>query len=96
MTLTGRGIAKLIVIPVTILCATAHCAGVEGDPDGRIQPFNYDGVQLLDGPLRVQFKQVWNFYMALRDNDILKGFREKKKASQHLAKRSAVRTARDL
>lgn len=77
MTLIGRGIAKLIVIPTMILCATALCAGVEGDPGGRIQPFNYDGVQLLDGPLKAQFEQVRDFYMALRDNDILKGFRER-------------------
>jgi len=46
------------------------------DPKGVIQPFNYEGVQLLDGRLKNQFEQVKDFYLALRDNDILKGFRE--------------------
>ncbi|MHC4540998.1 MAG: beta-L-arabinofuranosidase domain-containing protein, partial [Planctomycetota bacterium] len=77
MTLTGSNTARLIVIPAMILCATAHCAGVESNPDGRIQPFNYESVQLLDGRLKDQFEQVRDYYMALRDNDILKGFRER-------------------
>ena len=42
-----------------------------------IHPFNYEGVRLLDGPLKRQFEQVKDFYLSLRANDILKGFRER-------------------
>jgi len=40
-----------------------------------IQPFNYTGVQLLPGRQKAQFDQVRDFYMGLRPNDILRGFR---------------------
>lgn len=47
------------------------------DPNGIIQPFNFDGVQLLNGRLKAQFEQVKEFYLSLRANDILMGFRER-------------------
>jgi len=47
----------------------------DGNPKGIIQPFNFEGVQLLDGRLKTQFEQVKDFYLSLRPNDILKGFR---------------------
>ena len=78
----GRVILSLGLITAVGLGAAAESAAAEnqnqgGDPQGLIQPFNYDGVQLLDGRLKRQFEQVKEFYLALRDNDILKGFRQR-------------------
>jgi DUF1680 family protein len=50
----------------------------DGNPKGKIQPFNLEGVRLLEGRLKTQFEQVKDFYLSLRPNDILKGFRERK------------------
>jgi len=76
MTLMSSRICSTIVTLTILLCATVH-ANEQGDPEGRIQPFNYENVQLLDGRLKDQFEQVKEFYLALRDNDILKGFRQR-------------------
>jgi DUF1680 family protein len=45
------------------------------DEINHIVPFNYEGVELLPGPLYDQYHQVKDFYLKLRNNDILKGFR---------------------
>ncbi len=42
-----------------------------------IEPFDYEGVQLLDGRLKDQFEDVMKFYRLLRDEDILKNYRER-------------------
>ena len=42
-----------------------------------IHPFNFEGVQLLPGRLNDQFQQVKAFYLALDEDDMLKGFRER-------------------
>ena len=76
MTVKVCRISRMIVTLAIVACATVH-ANKSGIPEGRIQPFNYEGVQLLDGRLKAQFEQVRDFYVALRDNDILKGFRER-------------------
>lgn len=47
-----------------------------GDPQGIIQPFNLEGVELLPGRLYDQFHEVKAFYLNLRNNDILKKLRE--------------------
>ncbi len=65
-----------VFVLAIVVCVTAHADG-KGNPEGLIQPFNYEGVELLDGRLKDQFEQVRDYYMALRDNDILKGFRER-------------------
>jgi len=44
-------------------------------PKVVIEPFNYEGVQLLNGRLKNQFEQIRDFYYALRANDILYSFR---------------------
>lgn len=41
----------------------------------RLQPFDYDGVSLLDGPLRAQFSAMRDYYFAIPDEDALLGFR---------------------
>ena len=40
-----------------------------------IHPFDYNGVQLLDGRLKRQFEQIKEFYYSIHNDDILKGFR---------------------
>lgn len=56
-------------------------ANITSDAGGVIHPFNYEGVELLDGPLKEQFEHVKAFYLSLQDNDILHGFR--KRAGMH-------------
>ena len=66
----------------TSLAATERPAGEE-EPNAQgprvIEAFNYDGVRLLPGRQLDQFFQVRDFYMRLRPNDILRGFRLKNK-----------------
>ncbi len=47
------------------------------EPAGRriIETFNYRGVTLDPGPLRNQVDEVRSFYLAIPDDDLLKGFR---------------------
>src|SRR5262249_7155673 len=46
-------------------------------PAGRriLEPFDYRGVTLHAGPLRGQVDEVRAFYLAIPDDDLLKGFR---------------------
>ena len=44
-----------------------------------IKAFDYQGVRLLPGRHREQFLQVRDFYMRLRPNDVLRGFRLKQR-----------------
>ena len=44
-----------------------------------LQAFNYDGVTLLPSMHRSQLEQVREYYMRLRPNDVLRGFRLKHK-----------------
>ena len=54
-----------------------YAAGREG---ARIlHAFNYEGVELLPSRHEAQFRQVRDFYMKLRPNDLLRGFRLKEK-----------------
>jgi len=62
---------------------SAEESGEERDSSARgaqvIEAFNYEGVRLLPGRHQDQFLQVRDFYMGLRPNDILRGFRLKNK-----------------
>jgi DUF1680 family protein len=42
-----------------------------------IEPFDYTGVKLLDGPLRKQFDYAREFYRDIPDDNLLKGFRQR-------------------
>ena len=44
-------------------------------PKTYLEPFDYEGVTLLDGPLKAQFDVMRAYYYAIPDDDILKGFR---------------------
>lgn len=43
----------------------------------RLQPFSYTGVRLLPGMLQAQFRATRDYYFAIADDDILKGFRQR-------------------
>jgi uncharacterized protein len=43
----------------------------------RLQPFDYEGVRLSGGMLDSQFRATRNYYLAIPDDDILKGFRQR-------------------
>jgi DUF1680 family protein len=43
----------------------------------RLQPFNYEGVRLSAGMLNAQFRATRDYYFAIPDDDILKGFRQR-------------------
>jgi len=47
------------------------------DPVGpaRLEPFDYDGVRLLDSRWQMQYQAARDFYYAISDDDILHGFR---------------------
>jgi DUF1680 family protein len=59
-----------------ILPLATHAADVP-EPAGRrlIEPFDYRGVTLEAGPLKTQVDEVRRFYLAIPDDDLLKGFR---------------------
>ncbi len=71
--------------PTTALLACCLLAVSPGDdPAGRafqpagariIEPFDYRGVRLDDGPLKQQVDETRAFYLTISDDDLLKGFR---------------------
>lgn len=64
---------------LTFFAAMLVCTLVEALPQplGKrvIEPFDYRGVRLEPGRLKRQLDEVKAFYLALSDNDLLKGFR---------------------
>ena len=46
------------------------------DPKVFLEPFNYNGVSLLDGMLKKQYLQTRDYYYNIPNDDILKGFRQ--------------------
>lgn len=42
-----------------------------------LTPFEYNEVKLQNSPLSRQFKEVENYYLAISNDDLLKGFRER-------------------
>ncbi|HZO99642.1 MAG TPA: hypothetical protein VFD30_05060, partial [Terriglobia bacterium] len=56
--------------------ATAAPASEDSsDPKTYLEPFNYKGVRLLDGMLKKQYWATRDYYYAIPDDDILRGFR---------------------
>jgi hypothetical protein len=56
---------------------SAASAAPASDPGGKriVEPFDYRGVTLDAGPLKAQVDEVRVFYLAIPDDDLLKGFR---------------------
>ena len=68
--LMGAAAASL---PLTVAARAASNSGP--GPLRRLEAFDYDGVTLLDGPLLSQIRAMRAYYLAIPDDDILKGFR---------------------
>jgi len=47
------------------------------EPRVFLEPFNYEGVRLLDGMLKKQYVATRDYFYNLPDDDILKGFRKR-------------------
>jgi hypothetical protein len=45
-----------------------------GAPKIFLEPFNYEGVRLLDGPLKKQYTEARDYFYAIPDRDMLRGF----------------------
>jgi len=71
---------KVICITLTVMVGSAVKAQkLDRAARDIIEPFNYQGVELLPGRLYDQYHHVKDFYLKLRNNDILKGFRSRHK-----------------
>lgn len=46
-------------------------------PEGVIQPFNYRGVELLPSPFLDQYQHTRDYFLAIPNDSLLKGFRER-------------------
>ena len=53
-----------------------HPAKARSHPTNVLEPFNYRGVRLLNSMFKKQFTQTKNYYLAIPNDDILKGFRQ--------------------
>jgi hypothetical protein len=75
-TLLGASLAPYLVRPAETQPPTPPG---EMDQATRtlLEPFDYQGVRLLDGRLRKQYLATRDFYYNLSDDDILKGFRKR-------------------
>jgi DUF1680 family protein len=83
-----RGFLKVLaassvapLVPQVTLGAGRTEAGISAKNDFngrcRLQPFNYEGVRLSAGMLNSQFHATRDYYLAIPDDDILKGFRQR-------------------
>lgn len=55
--------------------SSPHGAGAARLPLLQLQPFDYDGVQLLESRWQLQYQAARDFYASVSDEDILHGFR---------------------
>jgi DUF1680 family protein len=62
------------------ICLALAFSALAGEPprpavERLVEPFDYRGVTLEAGPLKTQVEEVRRFYLAIPDDDLLKGFR---------------------
>jgi DUF1680 family protein len=71
-----QALAGAALAPFAGRIAGARLAGgpARADSDG-LEPFDYEGVALLDGPLKSQYAAMRAYYFAIPDDDMLRGFR---------------------
>jgi DUF1680 family protein len=72
----GAAAAPSLLNSAAMLAGTPPAEG-DAEPKAFLEPFNYDGVRLRDGMLKKQYDATRDYYFNLRDDDILKGFRER-------------------
>ncbi len=62
-----------------IIAAICHATNAQQQVFDRdkllLEPFEYNEVKLQAGPLKKQFDEVESYYLAIPNDDILKGFR---------------------
>jgi len=60
-----------------LMLVTLLLPAVAVEPQGKrlLQPFDFRGVTLAPGPLKTQVDEAKRFYLAISDDDLLKGFR---------------------
>lgn len=58
-------------------CGAAKAAGTSAVDKGVsvLQPFNYHGVTLHDGRMKMQFDEARDFYLRIPNDDLLRGYR---------------------
>jgi DUF1680 family protein len=77
---TMKSMKPILWLSICLMLAehTSHAAG-SPEPLGKrlIEPFDYRGVTLGPGPTKDQVEEVRQFYLAIPDNGLLKGFRSR-------------------
>lgn len=63
----------VICLMTILLLRNGDAASLKGQR--LLQPFDYRGVTLDDGPLKRQFDEVREYYLRIPNDDLLKGFR---------------------
>lgn len=70
-----RDFLKAASVAAGVLAQTARAAAPEPSSRNVIEPFNYQGVRLLESRWQRQVHGAREFYLGLADDDILHGFR---------------------
>ena len=65
-----------LIVGVT-LGSTQALGQAEGKGKRVIEPFDYKGITLADGPVLAQVTEVRKYYLAIPNDDLLKGFRKR-------------------
>ena len=53
----------------------SNASPISGAPKTFMEPFNYEGVRLLDGRMKSQYTAARDYFYAIPNDDMLKGFR---------------------
>src|SRR6516164_4355378 len=69
--------ARQLAVCLGLLAALQGRGASPPEPTGKrlLYPFDYQGVTLQQGPLQEQVNEVRRYYLAIADDDLLKGFR---------------------
>lgn len=69
------------LIFILVLCYSCPTYSQQSEVQGKgkivLEPFPYGAVQLTGGPLRRQLDEVKSYYLAIPNDDLLKGFRKR-------------------
>lgn len=71
----GASLAPSVLRASQAFQARAETAGLAAKL--YLEPFDYQGVRLLDGMLKTQYDQTREYYFKIPNDDILKGFRQR-------------------
>ena len=69
-------VAGIMLVGSRVYAQGAGVAAARANkPRIALEPFDYRGVTLRDGPLKTQYLAARDFYLNVSDDDILKGYR---------------------